>query len=1496
MSNSLFELLEDTIPPPEDAGSITSSRAGESDAERSYLPRYMTPDTVARIAGYPDPIRLRKLAFRPDPTRNEKFVQIENLVPFVNLQHLDVSHNALTRIEGLEGLSRLSVLNLSFNRISAISGIPSSVVELDLSNNRIRSIPASVSVLTRLRVLRLANNRFDNIPDVINLRGVLGLQVLDLYGNALSASSAYPLLVIAALPSLDVLDGESITEDQRTSGSERFSQQLVERELFEKIASLEQELANTRTIASARLSELTQLSDKLQQQDADLFRVSESERNARMMIEQLSRERASRWKPSFEDSNQFAEISDAEFGTSTIVREFGTQIGSGISRSIGISTTRFVEDGAVQCSLLVSDSEIRDASSAPTALDANEEPVSYDQDEEVQLLRTMVDSLRSQLQDKENSLVLSEGDSDAERSFVLEKAHYEDELLALSRELDQVTQIFAKSSTARELEFMALADEWRLRWSRTRKECSLLRQRLGMHPSDVVDFSEADAIPLSLPPPPLSTSESWTMTYSAEHSSLGCQTASLLSTAGSLRSIGTATDTQVPWTSITTQTFDPQCSSSAAQTASVLSKDAFTKAESAFTVSVGTFTDHNSNPLLEIVGMQADTITREICSVSADDCAPPSGQASGKVPTAILLNIHSDPILSHAGTQTYLPLVRETDSQTAAAGAVVSASPSANREIPSFELVQRIDQDIQASPASCSVASLASATLLSEASQTDLLEARVLRPSSPVAVEFSAHWENNPDHETSSQTETGGQHTTLRSSSPVEFGFESTISTVTTFSSQTQTEHPKSVIRTSSPVFVEFVPAAFPPPVPLCSSSTQTEGDYSREMRPSSPVRVESASQTSAAASSERKISIWSTATQTRSVSVLEEAAAQRTSLPLLSVGVNTASIRTSSQGSSAPDPPIIIQSTLSQTSGLAVKNVSTSTPCRPSVSLAEEETIVGFSSTAVAGDPLLLVVPPKPLCVSRASQYFAVTDSVSSQTRDCHAVDASSLTDSPQVLSWTAQTDIFCLLRSGVSTLTEQICTANVATLANFSGPSLVSSSTMTNSTVFTDASCGVCPSVKQGGTNTEVRRSSDASCLTDMSLEPLFHTIFSSAPALAKLIPTFDANSRSGEYILSVLLSHYCAILDDLAIVSRAYEDKRRMIHDFDDEIASSREVLQRLVDTITLAREELAILENEAFTVRRRLQEEERYLCERQNVVEQEEDALRRVVQMRRQLEMQKESVADAHSQVCMSDLGAVAELGTQAQSVRIDAGMQSSRPVSMEDCVVQTIRVAGCDQVVQCSDPSRLLSPASTQTLRMETSDASSMFQVPACEATSQTTIARSCDGACQASIRADASDVGLQVDGPRLRDQNAQRVSDVSSPVAQRTVPWTATPAVSETPIKPASHDWTTPLHVPMSHASTMHSVAGSRRPSPGRMYSPGSKPRLREEVFLLVDSHPVSEPALGGDRNMVDRSTESDSASASASSSSYVRHVHHYHYEPPRPSVTVLPSSWMYED
>ncbi|XP_050982867.1 leucine-rich repeat-containing protein 9 [Labeo rohita] len=136
-----------------------------------------------------------------------------------NLKALFLQGNDISQVDGLDGLRRLRELVLDRNRIKSLSensfcgqGV---LLDLHLAENRIRELN-HLQPLTELRRLFLDMNKIQDISELEKLEVLPSLIELSVVGNPVARRSLHRPAVVLHLSTLQVLDGMTVTLEERT--------------------------------------------------------------------------------------------------------------------------------------------------------------------------------------------------------------------------------------------------------------------------------------------------------------------------------------------------------------------------------------------------------------------------------------------------------------------------------------------------------------------------------------------------------------------------------------------------------------------------------------------------------------------------------------------------------------------------------------------------------------------------------------------------------------------------------------------------------------------------------------------------------------------------------------------------------------------------------------------------------------------------------------------------------------------------------------------------------------------------------------------------------------------------------------------------------------------------------------------------------------------------------------------------------------------------------
>ncbi|ROL49635.1 Leucine-rich repeat-containing protein 9 [Anabarilius grahami] len=136
-----------------------------------------------------------------------------------NLRALFLQGNDISQVDGLDGLRRLRELVLDRNRIKSLSENSFSgqevLLDLHLAENRIRELN-HLQPLKGLRRLFLDMNKIQDISELEKLELLPSLIELSVVGNPVARRSLHRSPVVLHLSTLQVLDGITVTLEERT--------------------------------------------------------------------------------------------------------------------------------------------------------------------------------------------------------------------------------------------------------------------------------------------------------------------------------------------------------------------------------------------------------------------------------------------------------------------------------------------------------------------------------------------------------------------------------------------------------------------------------------------------------------------------------------------------------------------------------------------------------------------------------------------------------------------------------------------------------------------------------------------------------------------------------------------------------------------------------------------------------------------------------------------------------------------------------------------------------------------------------------------------------------------------------------------------------------------------------------------------------------------------------------------------------------------------------
>ncbi|KAG6618301.1 transcription initiation factor tfiid subunit [Phytophthora cinnamomi] len=150
---------------------------------------------------------------------------LKALSELTNLVQLDLSGNAVERLEGLQVFTQLKTLAMPRNHLKTLSAPLFALKELthlDLSGNFIAHLPRAFSGLTMLEELNLSGNNLGTLREVDVLASLANLLSCSLAANPFCRLPTYKDYILYKIRSLERLDDVEISRNARDRAAKRF--------------------------------------------------------------------------------------------------------------------------------------------------------------------------------------------------------------------------------------------------------------------------------------------------------------------------------------------------------------------------------------------------------------------------------------------------------------------------------------------------------------------------------------------------------------------------------------------------------------------------------------------------------------------------------------------------------------------------------------------------------------------------------------------------------------------------------------------------------------------------------------------------------------------------------------------------------------------------------------------------------------------------------------------------------------------------------------------------------------------------------------------------------------------------------------------------------------------------------------------------------------------------------------------------------------------------
>ena len=207
----------------------------------------------------------------------KNIIEIDNLEGLNKLTMLQLDNNIICKIHNIDHLVNLQWLDLSFNLISKVEGLDTLVnlTDLSLYNNKIEELEG-LEKLHKLNVLSVGKNLLWNHENVIRYLMTLNnnLEVLKLADNKFGKNGVgeldYKLFAIEMLkkPLLKYLDYEPITADQRNDAKQKHTDE-ASKDTGDAINKEDDVKAVDQELIDAKIDSTHKLIEKIQEESED---------------------------------------------------------------------------------------------------------------------------------------------------------------------------------------------------------------------------------------------------------------------------------------------------------------------------------------------------------------------------------------------------------------------------------------------------------------------------------------------------------------------------------------------------------------------------------------------------------------------------------------------------------------------------------------------------------------------------------------------------------------------------------------------------------------------------------------------------------------------------------------------------------------------------------------------------------------------------------------------------------------------------------------------------------------------------------------------------------------------------------------------------------------------------------------------------------------------------------------------------------------------------
>lgn len=312
---------------------------------------YITKNLLKKITKDSDPKIVKELNLSVWKQWKQKIQYIENIDGYINLTKLNLSNNLIRRLQNISTLINLRILDISTNSIETLDGLETltSLETLNTNNNKIEVFPKWLpKKFKNLRVLKITNNNLRNLDEIKKLSPLNNLEKLDVKDNPICNLCHCFGFIVFHLRSLNTIDGQDITQEERKLADNRFNQdELLSKEKqqqalqkkFNDLGSvcdslneekkkwlqvetkLNEKISNLKKHLRLKVDELATKNQVLESQGAELSKACEKQYKLEqeLAFHKLDAKFDELWVPCGDDDNLIFESEYMDGGESTYI-------------------------------------------------------------------------------------------------------------------------------------------------------------------------------------------------------------------------------------------------------------------------------------------------------------------------------------------------------------------------------------------------------------------------------------------------------------------------------------------------------------------------------------------------------------------------------------------------------------------------------------------------------------------------------------------------------------------------------------------------------------------------------------------------------------------------------------------------------------------------------------------------------------------------------------------------------------------------------------------------------------------------------------------------------------------------------------------------------------------------------------------------------------------------------------------------------------------------